>query len=178
MQIDLYDRVPVKDNVLIIGKQGSGKTTFVKRNLAKALESTSRLRPDVLIMTNRKGEYRNAKNVNVVTDKSGMTRAIDSMIKPRMNGSNHHPLIVVLDQLYWTEMEMRDEAWYGPFMKGLYEDRGRHGVTIITVASDSFHIHKSIVNDSSLKILCKSSRGGYYSARELSHAEALRIFNK
>ena len=176
MQIDLYDSRPVTDNVLVIGKQGSGKTTFVKRNLAKALKS--RMNPDVLIMTNRKGEYRNAKNVNVVTDKSGMTRAIDSMVKPRMNGSNHHPLIVVLDQLYWAEMEMRDEAWYGPFMKSLYDDRGRHGVTIITVASDSFHIHKSIVNDSSLKILCKSSRGGYYSARELSHAEASRIFNK
>lgn len=175
MQIDLYDSRPVTDNVLVIGKQGSGKTTFVKRNLAKALKS--RMSPDVLIMTNRKGEYRNAKNVNVVTDKSGMTRAIDSMVKPRMNGSNHHPLIVVLDQLYWTEMEMRDEAWYGPFMKGLYEDRGRHGVTIITVASDSFHIHKSIVNDSSLKILCKSSRGGYYAAREMSHSEASRIFD-
>lgn len=178
MQIELYDSVTVRDNVLIIGDKGSGKTTFVRNILHKALNTNSRLRPDVLVMTNRGDEYREVSHLKMATNGNSISTSIHDMVRPRVDGSTHTPLLMVIDPLYWAEMEMRDKEWYGPFMKDLYRNGTKYGITIFTIASDSFHIHRSIVDGSTMRITCRVARGGFYSAREMSKTEADRIFNR
>lgn len=178
MQIELYDNVTVRDNVLIIGDKGSGKTTFVKNIIKNALEADNRLRPDVLVMTNRMNEYRKVPNLTIATDEESIIRAINDTVKPHVDGTIRTPLLIVIDPLYWAEMKMRDTDWYGPFMKDLYHNGTKYGVTIFTIASDSFHVHKSIIDGSSLKIRCRDAGSGLYSAREMSRPEVDSTFNK